>query len=239
MMELKEQLIDDLNHKSFLYYPCCGMDFQIIPQFLEYSKIINEDRNFIFIDANNENTDGWFRPIKFLGNKIGLANLEIVDKKTYAFGAEFFLEFGEILNDFQQNDKDIIITFIKGIQNPKAIRFVLEYNNVQFILYYIYFEAVTIIKYINRFVLDTNSKGLLIKAPAGGWTEYELLTNNLISVSNPEYIVKCDNTILPKYGQPTLFPKSNNLWISFKKGFSINDLIFIKKVKAFNVLKFT
>lgn len=231
-MELKEQLINDLNDKSFLYYPCCGMHFSIIPSFLNYFQTIKEVRNFIFIDANNDNTRGCFTPIEFLGNKLGLAKLEIVDKETYVFDANFYSEIGEILNDFQQNDKDRIRTFINGIQNPKVIRFVLKHGEVEFILYYFYFEALTIMNYINLLPLDTNNrltldenfKGLMIQAPGGGWTDAEHLSNEFISLSKPQYIVKWDNTLVPEYGESFLFPAENNLWISFQKKYGINTM---------------
>lgn len=226
-MELKEQLTDDLKNKSFLCYPCCGTDFKIIPEFLNYFQTINEVRNFIFIDANNEND---FTPIEFLGNKLGLAKLEIVEKQTFKFNENFYSEVAEILNGFEQSDSIYINDFIKGIKKPKAIRFVLKNENTNFILYYIYFEAVTIIKYINNITLGENFKGLLICAPGGGWTDPEHLSTKLISLSKPQYIVKWDNTLVPGYGESFPFQAEKNLWISFKNNFGINSVEEAKNV---------
>lgn len=170
-MELKEQLINDLNNKSFLYYPCCGMDFEKIPELVRFTNSVGQDSNFIFIDANNENTNGWFTPIEFLENKLGLAKLKIVEKQTFKFNVNFYSEVSEILNGFEQSDGININDFIKGIKKPKAIRFIIKNENTDFVLYYFYFEAVTIMEYINRLTLGENFNGLLICAPEG-WMDW-------------------------------------------------------------------
>lgn len=222
-MELKEQLINDLNNSSFLYYPCCGMDFKIIPKFLNYFQTINEVRNFIFIDANNKNANS-FTPIEFLGNKLGLAELEIVEKQTFKFDENFYSEVAQILNGFEQSESNNVNDFIKGIKKPKAIRFVLKNENTDFVLYYFYFEAVTIIEYINRLALGENFKGLLICAPGGGWTGYTELVTKLISVSRTQYIVCWNETPIPQFGKPIVLPTFDRLWISFKNDYGINSL---------------
>lgn len=224
-MELNQQLINDLQDNSFLYYPCCGLDFSVIPNFLNYFKTINEVRNFIFIDANNENTKaGDFVPIKFLGNNLGLANLEIVEKRTFKFDEDFYFEVAEILSGFEQTDSITINDFIKGIKKPKAIRFVLKNENIEFVLYYFYFEAVTIIEYINRLPLGENFKGLVICAPGGGWTGYIEFVTKLMSVSRTQYIVSWKETPIPQFGTPIVLPTFDRLWISFKNDYGINSL---------------
>ena len=239
-MELKEQLINDLNDKSFLYYPCSGMDFKIIPELLKFTNNVRKDSNFIFIDANNENRRvGGFLPIKFLGNKLGLANLEIVEKQTFKFDENFYSEVAEILNGFKQSDSIDINDFIKGIKKPKAIRFVLKNENTDFVLYYIYFEAVTIIEYINRLTLGENFKGLLICAPGGGWTVRTDLVEKLILAANPQYIIDCEQNNIPGFETPIPFSMASPLWLNFKIGSEINNGNYSQLIRVNNILKFS
>lgn len=237
-MKLKDQLINDLNDKSFLYYPCCGMDFEKIPELARFTNSVGQDSNFIFIDANNENRRvGGFLPIKFLGNKLGLANLEIVEKQTFKFDENFYSEVEEILNGFKQSDSIDINDFIKGIKKPKAIRFVLKNENTDFVLYYIYFEAVTIIEYINRLTLGENFNGLLICAPGGGWTGYTELVTKLISAVNPQYIIDCEQNNIPGFETPIPFSIASPLWLKFKIGSEINNENYSQLVRFFNIKK--
>jgi hypothetical protein len=236
-MELKEQLTDDLNNKSFLYYPCCGMDFKIIPELVKFTYSVRKDSNFIFIDANNENANG-FISIEFLENKLGLANLEIVEKQTFRFDENFYSEVAEILNCFEQSESNNINDFIKGIKKPKAIRFVLKNENTDFVLYYIYFEAVTIIEYINRLNLGENFKGLLICAPGVGWTGYTELVTKLISVANPQYIIDWEQNGIDGFDVPIPLSIESPLWLKFKSESEINNENYPTLVRAYNALKF-
>jgi hypothetical protein len=244
-MKLKEQLINDLNNKSFSYYPCCSMDFQIIPSFLNFFDTISVEKNFIFIHANNDEIS-WFMPLEFLEKKLKLTNLEIVEKQTFLFNDEFYTEIAEILVDFETHERENINNYINGIPQKKAIRLELRHGVDNFILYYFCFEAVTTIKYINSLNLNTTDKGLFICAPHNSWAEYETLVDKLISVSNPEYLIYSKDfpSEIKNFEAPHPFLKIEgwnidyvSKWIFFRKGYRINNLLFEKLVRFFNIKK--
>jgi hypothetical protein len=224
-MELKEQLINDLNNSSFLYYPCCSMDFQIIPSCINFFNSVNVVNNFIFIDAKKT---GWFAPTEFLEVFFESVSLNIVSRKSYVLEDECNIEIREILNDFEQNDKSSIETFINGIERPKALRFVLKHNNIEFTLYYFCFEAITIIEYINKLNLNPsnlfpNSKGLILKNHRGGLADNKHLSSKLILFSKPHYIINDHNNKFDGYSKPFNFPSYENLWISFQEDYNIQS----------------
>ncbi len=245
-MEIKEQLINDLNNKSFLYYPCCSMDFQIIPNLLDHFDTIFVEKNFIFIHSNNDDIS-WFMPLEILEEKLRLSNLEIVEKKTFLFDDEFYTKIAEILVDFEPHERENINNYINGIPQKTAIRLELRHGVDNFILYYFCFEAVTTITYINRLNLKSTDKGLFICEPHSGWNEYDTLVSKLISVSNPDYLIYSKDfaSEIKNFEDPHPFLKIEgwnidyvSQWIFFRKGYRINNLLFDNLVRLFNIKEF-
>ena len=212
-METIELLIKDINENFTYFCPCAGWDFNMVTKIIETNENIFD--NFVFIDSNTEGRYGWFTPIEFLDNKIGLAGLEIRSKEIEELD-------DDLINDMKINsgysDDENYTEYIKNIDNPSIIRYILKYGDKEIKLYYIYFEALTLLNWLkSKIKIQEIAIGLIINAPGGGWIDADTLSARLINICPYFEITHWNSIQLDGFESPEHF--GCNLWLSSKNRF--------------------
>ena len=191
MMKLKERYEEIYKGNTFLY-PCSGMDIQTLIQLLSIENKLFSIDNFVLIDLNvddpeNDMANGYqgFHRQQFFENKLGLHNISIIEREEYDVADIEDLVI-EQLTDYSNNQ--IFRELLNRVVEPKAIRYLLHYNNHKFVLYLIHYEATIILEKIKSI---KSTQGLILKLHVNGGFTRDYFMNKMIEF-NPSILV-CDD----------------------------------------------
>ena len=186
---------EDVTSKVTFFYPCSGMDVKAITDILDYKDDYFGIENFVMADLNVSEDNypdmpGYCKRMFFFDNKLGLNNIEIIDKEEYGVN-----EIEEMIKD-ELVDYPLVKRFNYLVQHtvdPKAARYVLNYKSKEFTLYLFHYEALIIMEKIKNLSSGDylNLRGLIVKGHVNGAIGEELFAEKVIEF-DPQVLILSD-----------------------------------------------
>ena len=183
---LEEIFTDDLTSKETFFYPCSGMDVEMITELLNKKDLFSID-NFIFVDLNHANNNlsigGFMERLLFFENRLGLNKIKILEKQEFTLQDIESLLVSQLENYRLENFKfkKRFNDLINNIVEPKAIRYCVSNNDRKFTLYLFHYEATIISEKIAS--IQPYLHGLILMYHIGGAFEDDFFIKKMINLS--------------------------------------------------------
>ena len=183
---LEKIFADDLTSKNTFFYPCSGMDVEIVTDLLNKKDLFTVE-NFIFVDLNHDDNNlsisGLMERLFFFENRLGLRKIKILGKQEFTLQDIESLLVSQLENYRLENFKfkKRFSDLIGNIVEPKVIRYYLTYNDIEFTLYLFHYEATIISEKIASILPYLH--GLILKNYVGGAFEDDFFIKKMLNLS--------------------------------------------------------
>jgi hypothetical protein len=178
---LEKIFADDLMSKETFFYPCSGMDVEIIKDLLNKKNLFSVE-NFIFVDLNHDDNNlsisGFMERLLFFENRLGLSEIKILEKQEFTLQNIESLLVNE-LETYKLNKR--FNDLINNIVEPKAIRYCVSNNDRNFTLYLFHYEATIISEKIAS--IRPYLHGLILRYHVGGAFEDDFFIKKMLNLS--------------------------------------------------------
>jgi hypothetical protein len=179
---LEKIFTEDLTSKDTFFYPCSGMDVEIISDLLNKKDFFPYVDNFILVDLNHDDNNLSIRGIMerslFFENRLGLSKIKILEKEEYKLSEiESLLQ--NQLKSYNLSKRFIDLT--NNIVEPKAIRYNLSKKGREFTLYLFHYEATILSEKIAS--IKPHLLRIILKSHIGGAFEDDFFIKKMFNLS--------------------------------------------------------
>ena len=119
--------------EGIAYYPCSGFDFEMINNIHKFQP---RTKNFIY--CNSENADGWSLNTDELDPQIKRNGFQYKELETMLIKDIHQIE--NIYRQLAKSNGDKYNTYVKDIQNRVTLYKLMNWDDVEFNLFYFIFE---------------------------------------------------------------------------------------------------